>query len=170
VSKTHKDQHYIPRSYLRAWADPTAPAGYEPYVHFFCKDGAAHVRKAPKNLFSEADLYTLKMPSGDRDLRLEQGFAGLEGAFSTLRKEFLEQRRQLPAVRYAKLMLFVAAMHNRTPSRLDFMLDPWREMRSMGREVEKWARRASPTELKAAPKNPSQDQDLSLPWSRWSNA
>ena len=33
----HKDQHFIPQGYLKAWCDPTTPEGQEPYVWRFTK-------------------------------------------------------------------------------------------------------------------------------------
>jgi hypothetical protein len=93
MAKSHKDQHWIPKSYLLAWAD-----------------------------LDETDLYTIKLPDGGRDLRLEHGLSDLEKAFSSLRKDFLAKRRQLPAARHAKLLVFVAALRSRTPAIRDHHL------------------------------------------------
>jgi hypothetical protein len=89
LAKTHKDQHFIPQSYLLAWTDPSTPVGHKPYVHLFTKDGSEHTRKAPKNIFSVTDLYTLKMPDGRRDLRIEKGFSGLKRASPPFVASFL---------------------------------------------------------------------------------
>jgi hypothetical protein len=74
MAKSHKAQHWIPRSYLQAWTEPDVPANHEPFVHVFSKDGDRHRRRAPSNIFTETDLYTIKQPGGGRDLRLEHVF------------------------------------------------------------------------------------------------
>jgi Protein of unknown function (DUF4238) len=81
MAKSHKSQHWIPRSYLRAWADPVAPDRHEPFVHVFSKDGKEHRKKAPVNVFAETDLYTIKLPDAGRDLRLEHGLSDLDGSY-----------------------------------------------------------------------------------------
>jgi hypothetical protein len=43
------------------------PAGQEPYVWRFKKDGSDPRRKAPENLFHETDLYTIHREDGERD-------------------------------------------------------------------------------------------------------
>jgi hypothetical protein len=47
-------------------------------------------------------------------------------------------------------MLFVAAMHNRTPSRLDWMVSPLREVHEMMVEFDEGMRTASRAERRAA--------------------
>jgi hypothetical protein len=147
---SHKSQHWIPRSYLRAWTDPASPAGQEPFVHVFSKDGGSHRKKAPNNLFAATDLYTIKRPDGGRDLHLEHGLADLESGFALLRKDFLFARRSLPVQRHVKLMAFVAAMHSRTPSFSDHHMKFWDEVRSIGEQVERQMKTATPEEKQRA--------------------
>ncbi len=101
MAKSHKDQHWIPQSYLAAWTDPDVPAGHTPFVHVFSRDGSRERCKAPTNIFKETDLYTIIMPDGTRDLQLERGLTGLEQAFCKIRRDFLDHRRSLPTVRHA---------------------------------------------------------------------
>src|ERR1700704_3168622 len=103
MAKSHKAQHWIPKCYLRAWTDPNTPVGHNPYVHVFSKDGSASRKKSPENLFTETDLYTIHLPDGGRDLRLEQGLCGLEASFSTIRRDYLAKRKHVPLPRYLKL-------------------------------------------------------------------
>jgi hypothetical protein len=105
-------------------------------VHVFAKDGGKHRRRAPANIFTETDLYTIKRPDGSRDLRLEHGLSELETAFSTIRKDFLSRRRQVPTPRWVKLMAFVAALHSRTPMIRDHHMEFWNEVLDMGEELE----------------------------------
>jgi hypothetical protein len=106
-------------------------------VHVFSKDGTASRRKSPENLFTETDLYTIRLPDGGRDLRLEHGLCGLEASFSGIRRDFLDKRKHVPLPRYVKLVAFVAAMHSRTPSRRDHWMGFWKEVLDMGEQVER---------------------------------
>jgi hypothetical protein len=94
VADPHKDQHWVPRSYLNAWCDPDCPVLYVPYVHVFRRDGAYVGRRAPKNLFTENNLYTIKGKDGARDLRLEHGLSTIEDEFARLRPK-IERREPL---------------------------------------------------------------------------
>jgi hypothetical protein len=136
MAKSHKAQHWIPRSYLQAWTDPDTPPIQEPFVHVFSKEGEKHRRRAPANVFTETDIYTIKRADGGRDLRLEHGLSELETAFATIRKDFLAQRRQLPTPRRLRLMAFVAAMQARTPVLRDHHMKFWREIHEIGEQIE----------------------------------
>jgi hypothetical protein len=150
MGKTHKDQHWIPKSYLRGWADPASPSGYAPYVHVFVKDGTASRRKAPENLFVQTDLYTIKLPDGGRDLRLEHGLAGLEASFSETRRDYLSKRKHISDARYLKLLAFLSAMHCRTPSRMEHFMGFWNEVLEIGDQVELQMKGASGAERRRA--------------------
>lgn len=136
MAKTHKSQHWVPRSYLSAWVDPERPSGYTPYVNVISRDGREVRRKAPANTFAETDLYTIALPDGSRDLRLEHGLSDLELAFAATRREFLDRRRPVPFMRWMKLILFIAAMHARTPMMRDHFAKFWNELRDKGEKLE----------------------------------
>lgn len=150
MARSHKNQHWIPRSHLQAWTDPVRPNGQTPFVHIFSKDGTEHRRRAPANIFTEMDLYTIKRPDGGRDLRLEQGLSELETAFSAIRKDFLARRRQLPPPRRLKLMAFVAAMYARTPAIRDHHAKFWTEVLATGDQIERRVATATAEERKRA--------------------
>ncbi|MCP4426859.1 MAG: DUF4238 domain-containing protein, partial [Chloroflexi bacterium] len=88
----HKRQHYVPSSYLRAWCDPDTPKGHTPYVWRFSKDGTQISKKAPKRIFYERDLYTVRGNDGQRDLHLEYNLSKVENEFYKLRKNKLSRR------------------------------------------------------------------------------
>jgi hypothetical protein len=144
VAKSHKAQHWIPRSYLRAWVDLDTPEGHEPYVHVFSRDGSEHRTRAPANLFKETDLYTITLPDGGRDLRLEHGLSDLETAFSAMRKDFIAKRRQLSVVRRQKLMAFVAALLTRTPAFRDHHLAHWQEVQRKMEDLDEAMKKTTP--------------------------
>lgn len=163
MAKSHKAQHWVPQSYLAAWTDPETPIGHTPYVHVFVKDGSTSKRRAPSNIFKEADLYTIKAPDGGRDLRLERGLSDLERAFSATRREFLMPRKALPLMRRLKLLAFVAAMHSRTPAIRDHHGAFWNDVLKSGEELERNMRTASPAERKnAAASIPSRGSTMSF--------
>jgi hypothetical protein len=119
-------------------------------VHVFSRDGITHRRKAPINLFSETDLYTIKLPDGGRDLRFEHGLADLESGFALLRDDFLLARRKIPSRRHLKFMAFVAAMHARTPSFRDHQIKFWQDIQAQGERMERWMKAATPEEKQRA--------------------
>jgi Protein of unknown function (DUF4238) len=143
MAKSHKAQHWIPKSYLQAWTDPNRPPRHEPFVHVFEKDGGNHRKRAPSNIFTETDLYTIKRPDGSRDLRLEHGLSQLETTFSIIRRDFLSKRRQVPSARWLKLMAFVAALHSRTPVIRDHHMRFWTEVLDKGERLERRMKTAS---------------------------
>jgi hypothetical protein len=115
----HGQQHKVPASYLRAWCDPATPDGYEPYVHVTSKDGQQTKRKAPRKIFTETDAYTIKLPSGKRELSIERTLGLIEDRFVRVRDEKIETRSALDDSDRADLCLFMAAMSLRTDSRRD---------------------------------------------------
>ncbi|QQR39053.1 DUF4238 domain-containing protein [Devosia rhizoryzae] len=127
-SGTHKAQHFIPRSYLSAWCDPMTPAHMEPYVWIFQQYGSAGRRRAPSNLFTESDIYTIRNLDGARDLRLEHALAAIENGLPKLIKEYVVGFLQIPQDRVEQLLAFVAAMHGRTPQSREIQRGLWREM------------------------------------------
>ena len=117
----HKRQHWIPRSYLKAWCDPDTPKGQQPYVWRLSKDGTSSARKGPKNIFHETDLYTIRLSDGTRELSIEHSLAGLETEFVRIRDEVLTKKRPIPQQDHFLLCAFVAAMKARSRSQLQHL-------------------------------------------------
>lgn len=124
-SSSHKSQHYIPKIYLAAWCDPDTPVGMHPYVWTFPPDGGAGVRRAPQNLFTENNIYTITAPDGSRDLRIEHYLSELEKGLKSLVTDYIARHRQLPSHRHQKLVAFIAAMHGRTPQAREIQRTLW---------------------------------------------
>lgn len=146
---THKRQHYVPRSYLKAWCDPNTPPTQEPYVWLFNKDGSGARRKAPDNIFHERDLYTIHRADGERDLVLEHGLAGLESEFVAIRDTKLARRKKITHREHLMLCTFIAAAHDRTPARRDHFAGFWGEVLEMMERVEESASTATPEQRRA---------------------
>jgi Protein of unknown function (DUF4238) len=122
---SHKNQHYIPRCYLKAWCDPCTPSKQTPYVWQFSKDGLQVKKKSPDNIFYEKDMYTIAEADGNRNLVLEHGLSGLETQFSLIRDKKLKHRRQLEPAEHLILCAFVAAMDARTKARREHTEKDW---------------------------------------------
>lgn len=133
--KTHKSQHYVPKSYLSACCDPNTPKNETPYVWTFARDGGVGRKKAPANLFTETDMYTIPLPDGGRDLRIEHGLSQLEKGLNQLRKNFIDKQRQLPTPRFVRLIAFIAAMHSRTKSFRDHHRKQWQRVLDIGDDM-----------------------------------
>lgn len=100
----------------------------QPYVWTFDPSGGAGRKRAPHNLFVEKDIYTILLPDGSRDLRIEHELSKLEKGLKTLVKDFVARRRQLPHSRQSRLIAFIAAMHGRTPQAREIQRTLWQDM------------------------------------------
>jgi len=158
----HKKQHFVPKSYLRAWCDPNTPSGQEPYVWLFSRDGSNPRRKAPDNIFHETDLYTIELPDGGRNLVLEHGLAQLESEFVSIRDTKLDLLEPLEPSEHAFLCVFVAAMHARTPARRDHLSEQWGKVLAMADQMREWAKTATPEQKHAATSLPSSNRQRSF--------
>ncbi|MGX9218954.1 DUF4238 domain-containing protein [Massilia varians] len=130
-SRSHKKQHFVPQCYTKGWHDPSAPKGSTatPYVWVFNRDGSNPRRKAPVNLFTETDIYTITLPDGGRDLRLEHGFQDLEDKFTRVRNLKFNRRAWPTDEEMAWALAFVATAQARTAAHRNFHRDQWRGIR-----------------------------------------
>lgn len=145
----HKNQHWVPRSYLEAWCDPESPEGQQPYVWRWEKDGNARKRKAPDKLFAEKDLYTLRRPDGTRDLRIEHGLAGLESDFATIRRSKLERGQPLTPSERTAIIAFIGAMHARSRALLRHFSAQFGHILALGEQMKEAYARATPEQRNA---------------------
>ncbi len=145
LSKTvkHKRQHYVPRSYLRAWCDPDCPPGHTPYVWVFSKSGGQARRKSPGKIFRETDMYTVHTEDGQRDLTLETNLSRTEEAFSKLRREKLDKRLPLSSAERLRLCTFAAAAHGRTRAYAAHWSNQWEKVLEIGSKMEQAFENAS---------------------------
>lgn len=143
-STSHKKQHFVAQAYMRPWCDPKTPSGEKPYVWLIAKDGAAPRRKAPQNLFHESNMYTITLPSGERDLRIENGLQGLEDKFTRIRNRSLQRRRWPTSEEMAWLLAFVSAAKARTQVLRDHWRSQWGGIRQKMERLEKAYEEAPP--------------------------
>lgn len=142
----HKKQHFVPRCYLKAWHDPSAPPGgrITPYVWQFEKDGENPRPKAPSNLFTETDIYTIERANGERDLRLEHGFSELEDRFTRIRNTRFVRRVWPNEAELEWVRAFVATAQVRTAAMRDHQRRQWMEFRERAEDMERAMREATP--------------------------
>jgi hypothetical protein len=150
ATKTHKGQHFVPESYLKAWCDPACPPHYDPYGWIFDRKSNNPRRRAPSNIFKETDLYTIEKADGTRDLRLEHGLSGLESRFARIRSDRLDQLLPLDDEERTYLALFVAAAQFRTRSSRDHHAGQWQGVLNVMDEIDERMKSATPQQKRAA--------------------
>jgi len=109
-----KNQHVIPRCYLKQFVDPSTPAGREPYVWIFDRNSKRGKKRAPKNILTEPDLYTFEVKDGTKDYVLERTLAQIESDYATVFERTISRKVPLNEYEHAVLCAFVAAMLQRT--------------------------------------------------------
>lgn len=129
----HKDQHWVPRSYLEAWVDPETPDNYEPYVHLFDRTGQAHKKKSPAKILQMPDLYTI-FDGASRDLTIEHTFSQWEGAFVKVRKR-IESDADLSEDDVVNLYVFTGALMVRPPQYIEHFAGQWRNIVAKARTI-----------------------------------
>ncbi|GAA0013134.1 DUF4238 domain-containing protein [Bradyrhizobium diazoefficiens] len=129
----HKDQHWVPRSYLEAWTDPNALEHYEPYVHLFDRTGNQHRKKSPAKILHMPDLYTI-FDGTTRDLTIEHTFSQWEDAFVKVRKK-IEADTDLTEEDVANLYVFAGALMVRPPHYIEHFASQWRDIVAKARSI-----------------------------------
>jgi hypothetical protein len=143
----HKNQHTVPRCYLKSWTDPESPPGYEPYLWVLDVKTGEIKSTAPKNVFVENDFYTIREQDGSRDLRLEDGLGGLEHAFDRIRREVIARHKAPTFIARLELAAFVAALKWRTVTVRDHWRSQFGELLEDAEGIEATIQAASKEEL-----------------------
>lgn len=141
--KSHKKQHYVPASYLKAWCDPDCPPKHDPYVWVFERDGTDGHRRAPHKLFTETDMYTIETDGGGRDLRIEATLSTIEDRFARMRVSKFNNERSLTPEEYVYLGMFVAAAQFRTAASRDHHAEQWQKVLKIADDLEAKLARAT---------------------------
>ena len=130
-------QHYIPKCYLREFVDPNTPQGQEPYVWVFDKGKRSGRKKAPSNLFTETDLYTLRLRSGEKDYAIEETLSRLEGKYADIFSSKIKNHIPLNEEDHIYLCAFVSVMLQRTLRHRDNVERFFDELISHAEAIEK---------------------------------
>lgn len=129
MTKTHKKQHTIPRSYLASWVETVTPAGQTSAVHLISKEDRSVRRKAPVKTFTESDRYTITLKNGGRDLSAENKLAQIESDFQGVLRA-VREKQALGTVHRLKLAVFTSAMLGRSKRQGDWMKSQWQQLQN----------------------------------------
>ncbi len=130
-----KKQHIIPKCYLQAWCDPNTPTGQLPFIWRISKDGNSKQKRSPKKSFTATDMYTIRLPNGDRNLVIEDTLAMVEADFVDVLPK-VRKRQKLDDIDRARLCVFSAAMHTRTASMGKHWKRQWGQLHEMVVDME----------------------------------
>jgi len=114
VAKGPTKQHYVPRSYLAGWVDSSTPVDQEPYVWVFNRGEKEGRKRAPSNLFTESNLYTLELDTGEKKYQIEETLSNLESKYATIFQEKINKHLPLAEEEHIFLCAFVSVMLQRT--------------------------------------------------------
>lgn len=132
-----KNQHIIPQCYLKQFVDINTPPGQEPYVWIFERGTKRGKKKAPKNILSETDFYTLKVKSGEKDYTIEKTLAQIESDYASVFDKKIKSKISLDDYEHLVLCAFVAAMLQRTLKQKENIEGFFDQMISMTEQMEK---------------------------------
>lgn len=132
-----KNQHIIPRCYLKQFVDPNTPAKYEPYVWIFERKSKIGKKKAPKNILAETDFYTFKIKSGGKDYSIEKSLSQLESIYVSVFEHKIKKKIPLDNYEHMVLCSFVAVMFQRTLKQKEHIESALYKLISMAENMEK---------------------------------
>ena len=146
-------QHFVPKSYLKAWIDPDIPRNINGQnIWIFDRNGQNPKQKSPRSTFTEDEMYTLTASDGERDLRLENGLGTIESRFGSIRTSKLNNRRPLTSEEWYWICLFAATLHLRTANTRDNMLKGFEKLKAM--TVDKFPPNWEEMKVSEEPQNP----------------
>ncbi len=112
-------QHYLPRFYLQGFTDPEAKEGHEPHVWLYSTHSARWRKRAPKNVATKKDLYSVTGEDGERNDQLENLLSLVESEAARIISNRIEKGETLDAPDRDAMAYFLAFMSNRLPAFLD---------------------------------------------------
>lgn len=167
MGHTHKNQHWIPKVYLKSWLDPDFKGKV---VHRYNADGSYLDYRPISRIFSEDDLYTIRRPDGSRSLETEEGLQRLETYFDRARRT-LERGGEFAVNHQTALVVFIAAMRNRSPASRDSWQGFLDRVTAVGENMERSIRDASPAKRRAMARSPMlKGNGKSIPLVDWKAA
>lgn len=107
-----KNQHTIPKCYLRQFVDPKIPSNFGPCVWIFKRESKRGKRKNVRSVLTETDVYTFH-----GDYSIEKSLAQLENEYAVIFEKKIKHKLPLNPYEHAIFCAFVAAMLQRTLKR-----------------------------------------------------
>src|SRR5712664_614736 len=115
------DQHYITRAYLRAFCDPTTPAGHTPSLWLTDLREGTVKRRAPKNVAVKVDYYSVRRDDGKLDDSAERLLSLIESSAIPIIERVVRGQFALTAEDREQLSIFLGFLITRTPGYRDYM-------------------------------------------------
>lgn len=115
----------------------------------FRADGESVKRKNPQNIFYESDMYTIVDETGNRILDIEHGLSGLEGKLALIRDNKLASQQNLSLEERYYILIFVAAMNNRTVAIKEHLSSEWGKVVELGNMLKQSYENGTPEQGKA---------------------
>lgn len=109
-------QHTIPKCYLESFTDPNCPDGQRPYLWILDRKQSLPKKRAPKNVLVKKDFYTIDLPHGEKDYRIETSLSQLESEFISILRSKVLKYKPIDDEEMVRLSLFFSALFNRTIS------------------------------------------------------
>ena len=150
---THKNQHFIPASYLKLWVDPEFSTRKSGFIWLYARDGSFVRKISPQNVFKERDFYTIVDKKGKRDLYLEEKLSVIEGLYASLQKNKLCRMQSLDENEKQIIVVFVATLLARTAKKRQMARDNWGKLIENDDKWVEWQKTMSPKELKQKAKD-----------------
>lgn len=104
-----KNQHTIPKCYLKQFVDPNVPSNFGPCVWIFERESKQGKRKNIRSVLTETDVYTFR-----GDYSIEKSLAQLESEYADIFERKIKNKLPLTSYEHAVFCAFVAAMLQRT--------------------------------------------------------
>ncbi len=104
-----KNQHVIPKCYLKQFVDPNIPANFGPCVWIFERESKKGKRQNIRSVLTETDIYTFQ-----GDYGIERTLAQIESDYATIFEKKIKNKLPLDSQEHLIFCAFVAAMLQRT--------------------------------------------------------
>lgn len=112
-------QHYLPKFYLDGFTEPHAEKLRTPYCWLYYRCEGRWKKRAPKNIATKTDLYSITDDEGTRHDELEKFLSSVESQTAKIMASVIAKGRKLEGEDRQWLALFIAVMFNRLPAYLD---------------------------------------------------
>lgn len=104
-----KNQHIIPKCYLKQFVDPKIPPNFGPCVWIFERESKRGKKQNIRSVLTQTDIYTFQ-----GDYSIEKSLAQLENEYAEIFEKKIKNKLPLTSYEHAVFCGFVAAMLQRT--------------------------------------------------------
>jgi len=130
-------QHTIPKCYLESFTDPNYPDGQKPYLWILDRKQSPPKKKSPKNVLFKKDFYTVDLPHGKKDYRIETSLSQLESEFISILRSKILKYKPIDDEEMVRLSLFFSALFNRTISQKEHWERTYEHLATVVEQMEK---------------------------------